>query len=183
MWKPLIKYHPCIVCALVTSNHHWQTRGLSPSACWAWLSYILMVTWRQLMLISSAPARRPSRVWIRECFIILFDLNGPAKRRYTVDALIFSVDVKFLETYQQIYIYLILILGNLGFINMICYIDQASFLIWQRDSFCFRLFVLVDSKGLFNSDCFRLLYIKDLALGFSSTPHLWWICSAVGKPH
>lgn len=30
-----------------------------------------------------------------------------------------SVDVKALKTYQQVYIYLIPILGNLGFINII----------------------------------------------------------------
>lgn len=102
--------------------------------------------------------------------LILFDLNGPTKRRFM---LMFSVDVKFLETYQQIYIYLILILGNWGFINIIYYINRANFLIWQMDSFCFRLFVLVNSKLLFNSDCFPLLYTKGLALGFSSTPHLW----------
>lgn len=41
----------------------------------------------------------------------------------TVDApdwkVIFRVDVKALKTYQQVYIYLIPILGNLGFINII----------------------------------------------------------------
>lgn len=41
----------------------------------------------------------------------------------TVDApdwkVIFRVDVKALKTYQQVYIYLIPILGNLGFVNII----------------------------------------------------------------
>ncbi|CRL28812.1 unnamed protein product [Penicillium camemberti] len=139
----------------------------------------VLIYWRALVFMGKL-----ADPWIITLSVLSLVIIYPYGNLKAVDAYFFgasasaesglnTVDVKFLETYQQIYIYLILILGNLGFINMICYIDQASFLIWQRDSFCFRLFVLVDSKGLFNSDCFRLLYIKDLALGFSSTPHLW----------